>query len=225
MKLAFVISSIFVSLMGFSAHAAEVTGASISGDQLIVQVVHGGGCGEHSYDLELRGCAESMPVQCQAVLKHTTQDFCEALLSRKATFSLKKLGLTETYYANGSLTIKGSNNSSATVRLPAGGASRPEPRQAIRKVECVTHTDSLMTIDEIARTLTLEPVSGEAVEYSIIDTDRLSLESNPPVLQSTYSLDDGRKVVTSFRGEQKTGTGYFIRLTGEASPQFKSCRR
>lgn len=47
----------------------------------------------------------------------------------------------------------------------------------------------------------------------------------PPVDQTTYKLDDGRSVVTSFRGEQRTGTGYFIRLNGEASPQFKSCRR
>lgn len=225
MKLSFVFSAILASLVGFSVQAAEVTGASISGDELTVNVRHGGGCGDHKYELELRGCAESMPVQCQAVLKHTTQDYCEAILSRKATFSLKHLGLTDGYYANGSLTIKGANKSSATVRLPAGGPSRPEPRAGGRPVECVTHTDSIMTINEAAGSLSLETTSGETANYSIVDIDVLILESMPPVEQKTYALDDGRKVVISFRGEQKTGTGYFIRLNGEVSPQFKSCRR
>lgn len=208
--------------------AAEVKDARIEGDTLIVDVVHGGGCGTHKYDLELRGCAESMPVQCQANLKHTSNDNCEALLHREARFSLRKLGIQGDYYSNGSLTINGSNRSRATVTLPAFGSDRPAPRPARsgrKSVECVTHTGSILIIDEARKEISIETTSGKKETYRITDTDMMVLESMPPQYRTVYKMDDGRSVVTTFRADEKTGTGNFIRIGGEYSPEFRSCRK
>lgn len=216
------VSALFISM---SAGAAQVTGARIVGDELIVNVRHGGGCGEHKYELVLGGCLESMPAQCRAELKHSTNDFCEAILSREAKFSLRELGLLDSYYASASLTIEGSGGSSTTVYLPAEASKRPAPRASENVVECVTHTGSLLTIDEVARSISLETTAGKKADFRIVGQNLKVLESMPPVYQETYQMDDGRSVVTMFRGEQRTGTGYFIRLGGETSPEFKSCRR
>ena len=106
------IAILCMAVFSFQANAAEVLSARISenGKELIVKVKHGGGCGEHKYELQMQGCAESMPVQCSATLKHTTNDHCEALLVREAKFNLATVGIKGDYYSNGSLTIKGSNN-------------------------------------------------------------------------------------------------------------------
>ena len=216
-----------LSLSALPVYAAEVTGARIEGDELVVNVFHGGGCGTHKYNLELRGCAESMPVQCQAVLKHTSRDNCEALLHREARFNLADKGISGSYYSNGSLTIKGDNSSSATVRLPRMSDSAPAPRpgRGQKPVECVTHTGSILVIDKAAKSISLETTSGKQESYRIVSVSEMILESNPPIEQTTYKMDDGRSVVTSFRGEEKTGTGNFIRIGGEFSPEFKSCRK
>lgn len=224
MKTLFLFSAL--ALASLSANAAEVTGARLenNGKDLIVSVVHGGGCGTHKYDLDLQGCAESMPVQCKAVLKHTGRDNCEAIISREAKFNLATLGIKGDYYANGSLTIKGDNNSSATVRLP-GNPTPDRPLPGGKTVECVTHTGSILVINERLRTVTIETTSGEKSSYKITATEAMVLESMPPQYQTTYKLDDGRSVVTNFRDTAKTGTGNFIRIGGEYSPEFKSCRK
>ncbi len=218
-----------LSLSTLPVYAAEVTDARIEGEELVVNVVHGGGCGTHKYDLQLQGCAESMPVQCKAVLKHTSRDNCEALLHREARFNLADKGISGNYYSNGSLTIKGDNNSSATVRLPRMSDSAPAPRpgrgRAQKPVECVTHTGSILVIDQAAKSISIETTSGKQESYRIVSVSEMSLESYPPVAQTTYKMDDGRSVVTSFRGDEKTGTGNFIRIGGEYSPEFKSCRK
>lgn len=210
----FVVSAVVLSTSSF---AATVKGAKIIGDQLIVNVRHGGGCGDHKYDLKLEGCFESMPVQCNAKLIHKSNDPCEAIISREAKFSLKKLGLTGDYYAGGSLTISGDQGSSATVTL--SGSSE------VGVVKCTTHTGSKLRIDSNTGTVTLKTTAGESASYEITDVRALSLESNPPIAQTTYSLDDGRKIVTEFVGSSDEGTGHFIRTNGQASPDFESCTR
>lgn len=207
------------------AFAAEVKSARIEGGEIVVDVVHGGGCGSHRYELKLDGgCRESNPVQCDADLKHFTNDACEAMLYREARFNIAKLGLNTSYYANGWLTIRGSNNSEVTVQLPGAKRNADKPR-AGRTVECVTHTGSILTIDAANKEVTLETKGGEMASYRIVSVRSVSLESMPPIAQTTYKLDDGRSVVTSFRGSDLTGTGNFIRLNGEYSPEFKSCRK
>ncbi len=90
-----------------SSQAAEVRGARIDGDKLLVDVSYGGGCGEHLFDLEIGGCDEKMPVQCQAELVHVTDDVCEKSISRTVEFSLTEKGLDDSYFRNGRLTISG----------------------------------------------------------------------------------------------------------------------
>lgn len=89
----------------------------------------------------------------------------------------------------------------------------------------MTHTGSKLEIagDASGLEVNLTPVVGEAKSYKVTGVDRMSIEAMPPIDQKTYSLDDGRKVVIEFQAGEVTGTGYFIRLTGEASPKFKSC--
>lgn len=72
----------------------DVTGASISGDTLSVDVGHGGGCEEHTYSL----CwpdqlfMESMPVQVNLEVFHDAHgDGCEAYLTSTLDFDLTPL--------------------------------------------------------------------------------------------------------------------------------------
>lgn len=203
------------ALASLSVSAVEVKSAKLdaTGENLLVTVVHGGGCGDHDYKLELKGCAESMPVQCQATIKHTTNDFCEALISREAKFNLKALGLTTEYYKDASLTIKGDQNSSATVRL-----IKPAKIVATESVRCMTHTGSILEIDN--EVVTLTTTANEVNEYNVVGKRVIVLESFPSILQTTYKLDDGRSIVTSFRDGTKSGNGQFIRVDGTRSPEF-----
>lgn len=52
-----------LALASLSVSAVEIRDAKLDakGENLLVTVVHGGGCGEHNYKLELKGCFESMP--------------------------------------------------------------------------------------------------------------------------------------------------------------------
>lgn len=205
-----------LALASFSASAVEVVGAKLdsSGENLIVTVRHGGGCGDHSYKLVLAGCAESMPVQCQATIKHSTSDFCEAYLAREAKFNLKQYGLNTSYYKDAKFTIKGDGSTSATVTL-----SKKELNTTSQKTRCMTHTGLILDIS--GKTVNLTTTDNETTEYSIIDTKMMILESLPSIYQVIYKLDDGRSIETNFRSESKNGTGQFIRIDGSRSPEFK----
>jgi hypothetical protein len=118
------ISILLIALCSIlSTQAAQVKSAKIVGDKLLVDVTHGGGCGEHHYDLKLGLCYETNPVQCEAELIHETNDPCEAFVYKTVEFSLENKGLTDSYFRNGSLTIYGDKDwqtgekSNATVIL------------------------------------------------------------------------------------------------------------
>lgn len=121
MKLLFILT---IALFGFTANAAEIMDARINKENMTLEidVAYGGGCQEHVFDIEVGICRESYPVQCDAQLLHTTvsgePDFCEAYLSQTVVISLEKKGLLDSYFERGSLTIFGSDDSSASVRLP-----------------------------------------------------------------------------------------------------------
>jgi len=87
---------------------------------LEVDVSFGGGCLEHTFELQVGGCLESFPVQCTLKVVDTTEGFdaCEAFLFKTLKFSLKEYGLTDSYYSGASLTIKGAGKTSAGVTLP-----------------------------------------------------------------------------------------------------------
>lgn len=228
-----VLSSFVFGALAFtnSADAAEVISAKLDGSKknILVEVRHGGGCGEHDYSLQLKGCFESMPVQCQAELIHKTNDFCEALLHRTAVINLEASGIKGDYYSGGSLTISGANGSKATIELPETATSMPPfvPPTVTREpaVSCKTHTGSTLTVWDDGKLITLVTVDGRASDYGITATEVRVLESIPEVFQTRYKLDDGRTVVIEFRGKSQVGTGYFVRLTGDTSPNFPSCER
>jgi hypothetical protein len=218
-------------VLGFSnfANAAEVISAELDGAEknILVRVRHGGGCGSHEYSLKLKGCAESMPVQCQAELVHKTNDRCEALLHRNAVINLEDAGIKGEYYSGGSLTIHGSNGSQATITLPEFATSMPPVVTAPSspQIGCTTHTGSELKVFETEKFISLVTKDGQKNQYAIDDMDVLILESLPPVYQSRYKMNDGRSVVIEFRGTSQIGTGYFIRTNGDTSPNFPSCER
>jgi hypothetical protein len=118
-------SSLLVALVGFaaSASALEILGAKVlgSGQQAVLEmdVTYGGGCKEHSFELQLQGCFETFPVKCEANLVDlTVDDFCEALISKTVTFTLRELGLLDSYFERGSLKISAPSGQPVTVRLP-----------------------------------------------------------------------------------------------------------
>lgn len=211
-----------LALANFSVSAVEVVGAKLDAkaENLIVTVRHGGGCGEHKYDLELRGCAESMPAQCKATIKHTTSDFCEAYLTREAVFNLKSYGLTDSYYKDAKLTIKGDQGTSASVRLTLKPVVSTA---AVANVRCMTHTGSILEIAD--QVVTLKTTDNETLQYNIVGNDMRILESNPPIFQMYYKIDDGRMIVTNFREGSNKGSGNFIRLDGTYSPEFNCVSR
>ncbi|HRK09072.1 MAG TPA: hypothetical protein PLZ57_14990 [Pseudobdellovibrionaceae bacterium] len=106
-----------------SASALEILNAQIVGAgeeaALEMNVVYGGGCKTHQFELQMDYCMESFPVQCRARLVDlTTDDFCEAMISKTVTFSLRELGLLDSYYQRASLEISASFGTPAVVRLP-----------------------------------------------------------------------------------------------------------
>ncbi len=109
------------SLSASAAFSAEISSGRYNAETQSIEldVVYGGGCGKHDFDLEVDGCRESFPVSCDAKLIETSQDFCEALISTTIQLPLQKEGLNDGYYSNGSITITGDNNSEVTIILPA----------------------------------------------------------------------------------------------------------
>ncbi len=116
-----IVLSLASFIVASSSFAAEVKSARLSanGKNLEVDVFYGGGCKEHNFTLQVGGCLESFPVQCGVELvDNTHDDFCEALVGKTVVFSLKKYGLTDSYYSGARLSINGDNETSATVILP-----------------------------------------------------------------------------------------------------------
>lgn len=202
-----------------SAQAVEIAGVKLDAakENLIVTVRHGGGCGEHNYELVIGSCLETMPVQCTATIKHTTSDFCEAYLTREAKFNLKKLGLNGKYYAGAALRIVGDGNTRAAITLPSGSTNTVTSG---KKTRCITHTGSDLVIGSSSVSLTT--TDGEKAEYQIVDTDVMVIETYPSILQTVYKLNDGRSLETEFTLGETTGTGQFIRVDRSRSPEF-SC--
>lgn len=106
---------------------AQILSAKLTNDKkgIALTVRHGGGCGKHEYKLKVGSCLESMPVQCGAELIHHTNDFCEGLLTRDIVISLEEARLNDKYYSKATLTISGSDNSKAEIRLPEIATATP----------------------------------------------------------------------------------------------------
>jgi hypothetical protein len=117
--------AIVLSFTACTAFGAEITGGRMNAEKGVIEVDvrYGGGCEDHDFRIEMQGCLETYPVQCNAKLVDLTQDdFCEAMISRTIEFSLEKEGLAGAYYSQASLVIEGDRESSVTLSLPV----RPE---------------------------------------------------------------------------------------------------
>lgn len=115
-----------MSLVASQSFGATVVSARLdsSNKNILIDVVYGGGCGDHDFSLRYGPCLETFPVQCSAELVHKTNDTCEALIQNTVMISLEKEGLTDPYFEKAALTITGdkdwrtSKPSQVTVRLP-----------------------------------------------------------------------------------------------------------
>lgn len=118
--------TIALALFTSPSFGAGIKSAALDASQknIVLDVVYGGGCGEHKFTLQMGMCLERYPVACFAQLVHTTNDHCEALIHTKVVIPLVEYGLTEAYYSGGTLTIRGdldwktNKPSEATVQLP-----------------------------------------------------------------------------------------------------------
>ena len=104
-----------------------INSGKIVGDQIVLEVSYSGGCGSHNFELKIKPCRETHPVMCDAILTDTTDDYCEAMIITDIAFPLDEIGLDDSYYSNGSLTIFGAgylpsadrqNASQVTLKLP-----------------------------------------------------------------------------------------------------------
>ncbi len=224
MKAISIVLSIVFAALASNAATIKAGRLDSTGKNLLLDVSYSGGCGKHNFSLSLNGCAESLPVQCSAKLIHETNDFCEALISKTITLNLAENGIKGSYFSNGSLTVESElagllGDDSVTVFLPEMTDEKASTNDEAN-VSCTTHTGSTLTISPEAQTVQIDTTAGEQLNYLIVKTDVLFLESFPVQIQSKYSLDDGRKVVTTFTSGSLSGRGHYVRIGGQASPSF-----
>ncbi len=119
MKALILISILFTLPNEVSAAVVKKATLNLRAKSIEVDLVYSGGCKEHKFELQMEGCLESMSVQCTAnILDTTTDDYCEALVGKRVSFSLEEYNLNNEYFRGASIRIQGENKSFATVRLP-----------------------------------------------------------------------------------------------------------
>ena len=94
----------------------KVSGARIEGNEIVLDLQHSGGCGQHNYSIEINSCQESYPVKCKAIVWDDTNDLCEAFLTREYRFELSEYNLNTDYYKGATIMFGGGNE----VILPGG---------------------------------------------------------------------------------------------------------
>ena len=105
------ILAFFLLFSSLTARAANVTGAKIdaSGDNILVDVVYGGGCAIHHFSLKLGFCARGREyLKCSAYLHEVIEggaDMCEAIKHETAVINIKENGLEN--YRGSKFTIYG----------------------------------------------------------------------------------------------------------------------
>jgi hypothetical protein len=96
-----------------STDAFDILSTEVSGDMLIVEVQYGGGCKDHSFNMNTNLMwMKSMPPQLNLYLEHEdNDDNCRALITRKLAFDMSTCR-----YQNGTtvvLIINGNREKSA----------------------------------------------------------------------------------------------------------------
>lgn len=209
------------------ALATEVRSAKLdtNGENIIVNLTYHGGCAQHKFELNIEPCAESFPAQCKATVVDVSKqiDRCEAIVPATVVFNIAKHGLNKPYYSGASLSISGATSAAATITLPKVGVAKGKPVSA-NKINCLTHTGSALVISPSEKSVSLKSTDGKSAIFQIVNVHSISIETMHPIDQNTYTLNDGRKIVTEFSSGTRKGTGQFVRVAGDRSPEFQ-CNR
>lgn len=86
-----------------------------SGENLLLNISHSGGCGEHKYSLKSEFCMETYPVKCPVQVMDETDDMCEAYITKDISLNLAEAGFSGDYFSQATLIF----NELVTVRLPS----------------------------------------------------------------------------------------------------------
>lgn len=86
-------TTVFATDTGLPNDPIAIDSARVDGDTLAVSVSHGGGCGDHTYQLVIGSTwMESFPVQVGARVAHDANgDACKALIRQNLRMSLRPL--------------------------------------------------------------------------------------------------------------------------------------
>ena len=88
-------------------------------------------------------------------------------------------------------------------------------------VTCVTHTGSTLIVSPSEQAVKIATTTGDELNFIILDKKKITVGAEPGL---KYSLDDGRKLVTTFVAGHTIGHGYYIRNNGILSPTFECLR-
>lgn len=115
----FLVFALFVT----SLYSTEIKDArfNLKTGMIEVDVIYGGGCEDHLWDLEVGSCMERMPVICHVKLVHVSYDTCEALIFETLEFDPADYKLNEEYYSGADLLIFSSaqrKNKKFSITLP-----------------------------------------------------------------------------------------------------------
>lgn len=113
--------SLILSTLTSTAFGAKVISAKLDASQkyILIKVQYTGGCDTHDFSLDVKGCLETFPVQCSAFLIENTKDSCKKIVLNTAVIPLSENNLNDSYYHSGTLSITGSDGSSAHIVLPS----------------------------------------------------------------------------------------------------------
>ncbi len=84
-----------------------------------INVQYDGGCTWYKLQLPIGTCRKSFPVQCDVKLIDLTKnDYCEAVIYRKVSIDVHKVGLDNSYYTGASIRIQGVGDSKVFIIFP-----------------------------------------------------------------------------------------------------------
>lgn len=83
---------LMITLMTAQSFAVEVKSARLDASKkyVLVDFTYSGGCGTHDFEIKMKECVQSTPVQCKAEIIHKTEDFCEMAIASTIVLPLSK---------------------------------------------------------------------------------------------------------------------------------------
>lgn len=187
--------SIFLSLASFEAFSASIERVQFdtSSRDITIDVVYGGGCKEHKFDVKpVSGCLESRPAICKLELVETVvdgPDLCEAVVARTLVFNADDLGIVGAYYDEALITVVSSDGSKGSFL----NTKRYDQEIVNPSVLCPAGNGRFIKfIPEYGEIHYLNADGSEWQSHDDgLSIDILILESNPPQIEATITDDEG----------------------------------